>query len=203
VEIPKSAGRGSSSKRKKCGGGGEGPCCDGEEASCAVESGNREGHRVLLLARAIDQLKALRRAYDDRAAEVVRLALQHQLLGSASVGAGRQPGQPPAPAAQYAGQPSSAAAAVSSMPTAFGQQQPGPPGATPMMMLMPVWVPAGCAAVAPQVVPMSAEMMALFAGTPPPPAHDHSHAACPSGKEPDACDCGPCSSTPNKEVAQV
>jgi len=215
VEIPKSTGRSGGNKRKKCGGGSDGPCCEGENASCAVESGNREGHRVLLLGRAIEQLKALRSAYDERATDVVRLALQQQLLEASSMsstGAGKQPGKPSSePASQLSPPSSSSATAENALPMAMGQLQQGPSGTTPMMMLMPVWVPAGCTAVAPQVVPMSAEMMGFFGSNkppqPPPPAahdhHDHDHGVCPSGKEPDSCDCGPCSSTHPKDVAMV
>lgn len=216
VEIPKSTGRSGGNKRKKCGGGSDGPCCEGENASCAVESGNREGHRVLLLGRAIEQLKALRSAHDERAADVVRLALQQQLLDASSSptslsGVGSQPGKSSSePASQLRPPSSSAAPAKNVLPMAMGQLQQGPAGTTPMMMLMPVWVPAGCTALAPQVVPMSAEMMGFFGSSkppqPPPAPHDHDdhdHGVCPSGKEPDSCDCGPCSSTHTKDIAMV
>ena len=132
VELPPNSGEGGG-KRRRCEGSSTGKCCGGAFADCSglevARATGKETQRTALLARAAEQLKCLRLAYDRRTSEVMRLAVELQAAKAAA------PLHPTAPSVK------SAPSAVLSAAPAAAQIQGAAGHNEMMMMAMPIWVP--------------------------------------------------------------
>eukprot|EP00617_Octactis_speculum_P009785 CAMPEP_0185776840 /NCGR_PEP_ID=MMETSP1174-20130828/87278_1 /TAXON_ID=35687 /ORGANISM="Dictyocha speculum, Strain CCMP1381" /LENGTH=283 /DNA_ID=CAMNT_0028464991 /DNA_START=311 /DNA_END=1162 /DNA_ORIENTATION=+ len=148
---------------------------------------SKESHRVQLLNRAIACLKDLRYAYDCRTAELMKLALKMQQQGLQHEAYAHQHApvnQPPSssagsdPASSQALNQSQQRNTTDTSPPTTTVQSSGVEGEgkredstyVPMVMMMPIWLPKGTKLPAPQLAPISGDLMGAFTDPNPPSA---------------------------------